>query len=116
MTLIVQGIGGTPWSHPLSYFIVHGSCKGDVAKKYIFEAIIQLQNIGLNPCHFVCDQGSNFLNLAMVLGICEERPYFNVNGKEGFFFNDCPHLLKNSRNCLENCRNKVYFKSRPISW
>ncbi|XP_069965811.1 uncharacterized protein [Bactrocera oleae] len=85
MTLMVQGIGGAPWSHPLSYFIVHGSCKGDVAKKYIFETITQLQNIGLNPCHFVCDQGSNFLNLARVLGVSEEHPFFEVNGKDIFF-------------------------------
>ncbi len=92
MTLMVQGIGGAPWSHPLSYFIVHGSCK----------------------CHFVCDQGSNFLNLARVLGVSEEHPYFEVNGKDVFFFNDCPHLLKNTRNCLENSKNKVNFKSRPI--
>ncbi|XP_054091647.1 uncharacterized protein LOC128923155 [Zeugodacus cucurbitae] len=86
MTLMVQGIGGIPWSHPLSYFIVHGSCKGDVAKKYIFEAITQLQNIGLIPCHFVSDQGSNFLYLSRILGVSEERPYFQVNGKDIFFF------------------------------
>ncbi|XP_054746303.1 uncharacterized protein LOC129250729 [Anastrepha obliqua] len=86
MTLMVQGIGGVPWTHPLSYFIVHGSCKRDVAKKYIFEAITQLQNISLTPCHFVCDQGSNFIYLARILGVSEERPYFQVNGKDVFFF------------------------------
>ncbi|XP_069968056.1 uncharacterized protein [Bactrocera oleae] len=86
MTLMVQGIGGMPWSHPLSYFIVHGSCKGDIAKKYIFEAITQIQNIGLVPCHFVADQGSNFVYLSRILGVTEERLYFQVNGKDIFFF------------------------------
>ncbi|XP_067617072.1 uncharacterized protein [Eurosta solidaginis] len=114
--LMVQGIGGEPWSHPLAYFIVHNSCDGDVVKKYIFEDITQLQNIGLIPCHFVSDQGSNFKHLANALGVSEERPYFQVNGKDIHFFNDCPHLLKNTRNCLQNSKNRISFKSRPINW
>ncbi len=90
MTIMVQGIGGEPWSHPLAYFFVKGACKGDVLKKYILEVITQLQNIGLIPCHFVCDQGTNFQNFANLLGVSASRPFFNVNGKEIYFFTIAP--------------------------
>ncbi|XP_049315827.1 uncharacterized protein LOC125779232 [Bactrocera dorsalis] len=116
MTIMVQGIGGEPWSHPFAYFFVKGSCKGDVLKKYIFEAITQLQNIGLIPCHFVCDQGTNFQNFASLLGVSASRPFFNVNGKEVYFFYDSPHLIKSSRNCLQNLKNTVFFQNSRVSW
>lgn len=44
--------------------------------------------------------GSNLLKTKKDLGITNESPYFNVNGKKVFFFADPPHLLKATRNML----------------
>lgn len=54
--------------------------------------------------------------MAKVLEFSEARPYFQLNGKEIYFFNDSPHLIKNVKSCLENSKNRVSFKSRLVSW
>ncbi len=116
LTLVVQDIGGEPWSQPLAYFFVHKSCKGDVLKQYVFEVVSQLQGIGLHPCRFVCDQRSNFVHFARIVGVTEDRPFFIVNGEEIVFFYDSPHLIKSARNCLQNTKNLVSFNGRLAKW
>lgn len=76
MNIMVQGIDGKPWSYPLAYFFVRGSSKWNVVKKYILEAISQLQNLELVPYHLVCDQGTKLQKLANLLGVSMSRPVF----------------------------------------
>ncbi|XP_017469534.1 PREDICTED: uncharacterized protein LOC108361430 [Rhagoletis zephyria] len=116
LTILVQGIGGNSWTHPLAYFFVHKSCKGHIMEKYIFQAIGQLQSIGLRPCQLVTDQGSNFMSFSRIVGVTKDRPFFEVNSEKIFYFFDSPHLLKSTRNCLENQKNRVSFHGRPVDW
>ena len=63
VVVMTSEILSASWSQALSYFFVKGNCKGPILKIYICEAISILQNIGLTPCHFVCDQGKNFFSI-----------------------------------------------------
>ncbi|XP_067621448.1 uncharacterized protein [Eurosta solidaginis] len=94
LAVLVQGIGGKAWNHPLAYFFVHKTCRGSVLKQYVFEIITQLQSIGLHPCQMVTDQGPNFVGFSNIVRVSRERRFFEVNGHKIFYFFDSPHLIK----------------------
>ncbi|KAI4454284.1 transposase protein [Holotrichia oblita] len=48
----------------------------------------------------VTDMGSNFVQLANILGVTCERPSFSVDGTEVAYLFDTPHLLEATRNNL----------------
>lgn len=57
MVFMAQGIGGQAWKQPICYYFVNNSCNAQLLQHYTFEIIKSLQEIGLKPVHFVCDQG-----------------------------------------------------------
>ena len=61
----------------------------------------------------VSDMGSNFLKLAGLLGVCEQRPYFTLNENQYFYMFDVRHLLKATRNNL--LKYDIGFVSRRKS-
>lgn len=116
MVFMIQGLGGQAWKQPLCYYFVNNSCNAQLLKQYLFEVVEGLISIGLKPVHFVCDQGTNFVNLFKILGVSIEKPYVEINTYRIFVMHDSPHLLKSTRNCLVNNKNTVYFKGNIVSW
>lgn len=69
-------------------------------KNVMYKTIPMLQEIGLKVTVLTSDMGSNNLQLAKVLGVTSEHPYFFVNEQKVFYFFDVPHILKAIRNNL----------------
>lgn len=116
MVFFIQGISGQFWKQPLCYYFVNNNANAIFLKRYLLEVIAALQDIGLIPVHFVCDQGKNFVSLYKLLGISIENPYIEVNSKKIFVMHDTPHLLKSTRNCLINSKNNVHFDGNLVTW
>ena len=106
LIIMAQGVAKR-WKHPLTYFFVQSSCPSVMLKKLLIKAIYSLQKSGFVPVHFVSDQGANFRGLHSDLGICRQKPYFEVEHEvtkaveKIFCFYDAPHLIKSTRNCLK---------------
>ena len=68
--IVVMAHGITDnWKQPLGYFFVHESCSSAQVKNIIEDAIQKVQTIGLKVVCIVTDLGSNFQQLARVLGV-----------------------------------------------
>lgn len=115
MVFMIQGLGGQAWKQLLYYYFVNNSCNAQLLKQYLFEVVEGLISIGLKPVHFVCDQGTHFVNLFKILGVSIEKPYVEINTYRIFVMHDSPHLLKSTRNCLVNNKNTVFFKGNIVS-
>lgn len=66
--------------------------------KIITDSLIEkLTAAGVNIKVLICDQASSNCGLFRMLGIEEEKPYFERNGEKFFGIFDPPHLLKTLR-------------------
>lgn len=115
MVILVQGIT-TNWSQPLSYFFVQGQIKATSLLKEITEAVRQLKSINLTPCLFISDQGKNFCSFYTLLGLTIDRPFFRILDQPIYFLFDTSHLIKSTRNCIQNYKNAINFKNFKIDW
>lgn len=94
---------------PVAYFFTKDSIKTDNLKEMIIQVIRELRLVGMKVCATVCDQGSS--NRAAIAALTREYPdknpspyQFIVDGELVVTIFDVPHLLKNTRNAIIDCR------------
>ena len=104
LVLMARGILQN-WKQPIAYYFVNESYDRLHFKEIVTEAIMHLENMGLSAISLVSDQGSEFASFFAYMGVSEEEPVFEINGKKYFVLYDPPHLLKSVRNNLM----KYYF-------
>lgn len=101
------------WKQPLAYYLVKWKWTINMFKN-IEQAIVALQNIGLTVCCVTNDMGSNNIQLANILGVTPEKPYFYVAEQKIAYIFDVPHLLKATRNNL--IKHTFWYEDNTISW
>lgn len=117
--LMVSGVG-EEFKITIGYFLTQGLCSEERAA-ILHEAMLKLNNVGVNVCAIVKD--GNIVNITTdkILGADYEsdKPYFinpfNKN-KKVFMILDPPHLLKLARNCLGNKLTIYDTENREIKW
>ena len=82
------------WKQPFGYFLSNGCIPGEILSDKIKDGLRHLISTGLNPVAVVMDQGSNNQKAAKLLGVTEEQPYFQLDGRRILLFWDTPHLAK----------------------
>lgn len=94
---------------PVAYFFTKDCVKPNILKQLLITIISELQRIGMTVCATICDQGST--NRSAITALTREHTddkptsyHFVVNGESIVTLFDVPHLLKNTRNALINCR------------
>lgn len=110
---MVRGISSN-WKQPLMYYLHHSTCPSEMLKNCLIEAIKQLHDCGLHICVVVSDLGSNNWEMAKLLNISPENPYFNVREQKVVYMFDTPHLIKLTRNNLQ--KHYFAFDSKQTSW
>lgn len=103
---------------PVAFYFINATVKANILKQLIVELIIKLQEIGLIVVATVCDQGPTNRSAIKLLTeqYCDTRPspyHFVINSAPIVTIFDIPHLLKNTRNCLLNC--KIEFENRKFA-
>jgi hypothetical protein len=73
--LMVRGLHGN-WKQPLAYHFVNSTCPGNMLKGIVVETILHLNAIGLKVCVVVCDLRSNNIQMARLLNVTAEQPFF----------------------------------------
>lgn len=102
------------WKQPIAYFLVNTIFKAEYATRTILQVVEKLQEVGLQLIAVVSDMDNNFVKMAQLLGVVNDEPYFEVNGKKIFYFFDPPHALKASRNMFAT--NNITIDTKNISW
>lgn len=111
--LMLRGLF-SKWKQPLAYFFSNKMFPANSLKNVIYRAIAMLQEIGLKVTVLVSDMGSNNLQLAKMLGVTSEHPYFFVNEQKVVYIFDIPHILKAIRNNL--IKHDYVHENKRISW
>ena len=113
LVLMARGIL-QKWKQPVAYYLINESCDRMHLKEIVTEAINHLEEMGLSVVSVVSDQGSNFTSVLAFLGVSEEEPLFEMNGKMYFAMYDPPHLLNSVRNNLMNY--DFEFDNKVAKW
>jgi hypothetical protein len=111
--LMVRGLHGN-WKQPLAYHFVNSTCPGNMLKDIVVDAILHLNAIGLKVCVVVCDLGSNNIQMAQLLNVTAEQPFFFVCSQKIIAMFDIPRLLKALRNILLS--HIFIFGDKRASW
>ena len=90
LALMARGI--LQWKQPIAYYFVHEYCDRLHLKDIGTEAIRHVEDMGLSVISLVSDQGSNFASFFAYMGVSEEEPFVEMNGKMYFVLYDPPHL------------------------
>ena len=85
-------------------------------KSKVNECVSLLQNVGLNPIAFICDQSANNRSCINSLGVTVDKPWFLVNNRKVFSFYDPPHLLKNVKTNFKNFGFVDSVTGKEYSW
>ena len=89
------------WKQPIAFYFVNNSCDSLTLQEIIASVKGHIEKIGLNVIGIVSNMQSNFLKLASLLGVCQQRRYFTLNEYQYFYLSDLrPHLLKATHNNL----------------
>ena len=99
LVLMVRGLI-SKWKQPVAYYLANESVRSGHLRTIISKALFHLEEMGLNVVSVVSDQGSNFIRFFDEMGVTEDKPYFEMRGKNYFTIYDPPHLLKSVRNNL----------------
>ena len=83
---------------PIAYYFLNSTLDAIKAKEIIIQVIKKLKEIGLTVIALSTDMGDNFGQLASLLGVSTNSPYFFVNGKKVFYIYDPPHVQKACKN------------------
>ena len=99
LVFMVRGLA-LNWKQPVGFVLTHNACRGDLLKKLLFECLDKMNDVGLDVKVVISDQGTNFQNVTLSLGVTAENPHFEHAGKKYYYMFDTPHLLKSVRNNL----------------
>ena len=99
LVLMTRGIL-QKWKQPIAYYFVNESCHRLHLKEIV--TIRHLEDMGLSVISLVSKQGSKCASFCAYMGVSEEEPFFEINGKKYFVLYDPPHLLKSVRNTVMN--------------
>lgn len=102
------------WKQPLCYFFVNSTCPGKKLKELICDVISRLTKIDLKVTAVVSDMGSNNIQLAQILGVTPECPYFHHEHEKIVYLFDTPHLLKSLRNNF--LKHRFEIDGHVASW
>ena len=83
------------WKEQIAYFFGNNSFSAN-SLKIIIEKSIDFVNA------ITTDQTSNFSSTFKSFGVTPKNPYAKVNNHNVLNINDVPHLLKSTRNILDN--------------
>ena len=86
-----------PWSHPISYFSIDKSEKGDVIADLVKCCLSKLVECGADVRLLTCDQAPRHENIVWKISCTttQEKPFFEYEGRRYFHSFDFPHLIKN---------------------
>ena len=96
LVLMAHGINRN-WK-PISFYFSNNSCPSEKLQVILKEAIVHLQQLGLEVQSVVSDMGSNSIKLAKESGVTANQPFFKVKDQKLFYIFDPPHLIKSIRN------------------
>lgn len=113
IVIMVRGIIEN-WKQPVAYYLVNESCGSDKIREKLVDAITKLENIGLQVLAVVSDIGTNFQKFVREMGITQDNPWFDHNGKKIFYIFDAPHIIKAVRNNLMNY--EFHFDGKVARW
>ncbi|XP_071633781.1 uncharacterized protein [Temnothorax longispinosus] len=102
------------WEQPIAYYFHGGTCRVDILKNLIFQAIIRLKNVGATVHALTTNTSPTFLRLSQLLGISAERPSFLVNDERVFYVFDVTRLIRVTRNVFRS--HELRFREKRASW
>lgn len=102
------------WEQPIAYYFHGGTCRADILKSLIFQAIIKLKNVGATVHVLTTNTSPTFLRLSQLLGISVERPSFLVNDERVFYVFDVIRLMRVTRNVFRS--HELRFREKRASW
>jgi len=88
------------WKQPVTYYLTHGSTKGEMLVNFLVEVLDACHNAGLVVVATLCDMGANNVKAFKQLGVSEETPFFRFRDQEIAAVFDPPLLLKCTCNLL----------------
>lgn len=102
------------WKQPLAYFFINSIFQAEYVAHTISQVVEKLQEVGLHVIAVVTDMDNNFVKMAQILGVVNDKLYFEVNGRKIFYFFDPPHALKAVHNNFQ--ANNIIVDTKNISW
>ena len=99
LVFMVRGLA-LNWKQPVGFVLTRSACNGELLKRLLFQCLDKMNDVGLDVTVVISDQGTNFQNVTMHLGVTAEKPYFEHAGRKYYYMFDTPHLLKSVRNNL----------------
>lgn len=99
---------------PVAFPISKIQTPSSAIRTILVAVIQQLQEAGIFVKAIICDQGSNNVSLAHLMGASPELLFFEIDIRKVFFLYDTPHLMKCTKNNL--CGRKLETESNIIDW
>ena len=115
--LVVMAVGiVSPWKYPLGFVFTEQVMKAESIIDIIKESISVMEKQGFVVFGITTDRGSNFERAFKLMGVSPTSPKIEIEGKSYYIYRDAPHLLKNSRNCLEKIDIAIPGSRYHASW
>ncbi|KAL0120528.1 hypothetical protein PUN28_008330 [Cardiocondyla obscurior] len=102
------------WKQPIAYYFHGGTCRTDILKDLIFQAIIKLKSIGATVYALTTSTSPTFLRLSQLLEISVECPSFLINDVKVLYIFDVTRLMRVTRNVFKT--HELYFREKRASW
>uniref|UniRef100_A0A1Y1KFH5 Uncharacterized protein n=1 Tax=Photinus pyralis TaxID=7054 RepID=A0A1Y1KFH5_PHOPY len=104
----------TKWKQPIAYFYSNSSFKVTHMRVLLMKSIRLLNRFGIKVVNFISGINSKFVQLAKILNVSPEEPYFYVESHKVFYIFDPPQLMKSTRNTFK--RNNFIYGEEEASW
>ncbi|XP_076650543.1 kelch-like protein 10 isoform X1 [Halictus rubicundus] len=110
---MIRGIN-SDWKQPITYFFVHSQLSAVELRSNVHKCITLLHRAGLYVHALITNMGTNFTQLANLLGITSENQKFTVDSRNIFYIFDTCDLIKATRNNL--LENVLSYNEKKTSW
>lgn len=96
------------WEQPFAFHLSSNATPPELLKEIIFNAVTELQKLGLNVVGTICEQDET--NYSLMSALCADNHWFDVNGQRINCIYDVGDLIKKTRNAL--VENDIKFDGK----